>query len=106
MKVFFAVLLMLSIALPGCVTVTYPDGTTENRIDAEMASLALEGAVLAYNLYIQSDQDEPSPSRLTQLLNNIERAEALYNRLRDTYGGKEKMVVPMSDGQREIKYNE
>jgi hypothetical protein len=71
--------------ITGCVTVTYPDGRTETKIDPNAivyAEAAVHLAILAYNAYQAGrPADAPSTPRLTELLDNVERAIAIYNRL-------------------------
>lgn len=93
-------LVCVFLMLAGCVTTTMPGGSTTQRVDYELASFALESAVTVYNLYLATtDADNPpEQSRLTELLDNIERIEAIYNRLRDNFGKADVVVTKNADG--------
>ena len=93
-------ILCIIVMCVGCVTTTAPDGSTTQRVDYELASFALESAVTLYNLYLTtaSDDDPPEQSRLTELLDNIERAEGIYNRLRDAIGKADVTIIKNADG--------
>jgi len=81
-----AVSLVLLLCLAGCVTVTYPDGTKETRLDEKSLIYAREGvdlAISAYNLYLVTTQDR---SRLGTFLRNVERAVRIYNDLAPAFG--------------------
>ena len=100
------ILILLGLVLAGCVTITYPDGTTETRIDVEMASLALDTAVAAYNIYVQTTAEpEQSQSRLGALLDDIERAESLYNRIAERLN-KKAVISQDAKGLMEVQYHD
>jgi hypothetical protein len=86
------------ICLAGCVTTTMPDGSTTQSVDYDLAALALESAVTLYNMYQLSVDTTPEQSRLTVLLDNIERAEALYNRLSEQYGKGKALILTDDSG--------
>ena len=96
------VILCIVILCAGCVTTTLPDGSTQQRVDYELASFALESAVTLYNLYKTADSP-PEQSRLTELLDNIERAEGIYNRLRDAIGKADVTIIKNADGTLALK---
>ncbi len=78
-----SIIAAVAIALAGCITITHPDGTVERRLDrdgAELALLALEMAVTAYNAYRADSGMDAQPDRLSTLLDNVERAERIYAR--------------------------
>ena len=103
MKKIF-VILCIVILIAGCVTTTLPDGSTQQRVDYELASFALESAVTIYNLYLTTASDDPpEQSRLTELLDNIERAEGIYNRLRDTIDKADVTIIKNADGTLVLK---
>ena len=94
--------LCIILLFAGCITTTHPDGSTTQRMDYELASFALESAVTLYNLYRTADTP-PEQSRLTELLDNVERIEAIYNRLRDDFGKAEVSIIKNADGTLELK---
>lgn len=98
-------LVCVFLMLAGCVTTTLPDGSTTQKVDYELASFALESAVTVYNLYLATtDVDNPpEQSRLTELLNNIERIEVIVNRLRDDFGKGNVSITKKADGMLEVK---
>ncbi len=100
MKHCLAVLL-LAVLLVGCITTTYPDGRVEERIDYEVAELALRITVLAYNAY--RDSSDPAPSRLTELLDNVDRAMRTANMIRDALGKEPLFLTADLDGTLEIE---
>jgi len=104
MKSNIWMIIILLFFVSGCVTVKYPDGSTETKIDVDMATVVLNTAVEAYNLYLQHEQT-PEPTKLERLLNNIERAEAIYNRLAEQFGEKQVQVNKNQDGLMEIIAN-
>lgn len=99
------ILVCVFLMLAGCVTTTLPDGSTTQRVDYELASFALESAVTLYNLYLATtDEDNPpEQSRLTELLDNVERIEEIYNRLRVDFGKGNISITKRSDGTLEVK---
>jgi hypothetical protein len=101
-KMLLVMFMLIIVMLLGCVTVQYPDGRVETRIDAEMAGVALDTAVTTYNLYLESQTTNPNPSRLTQLLDNIERAKELYDRLMALTGGKKAVINVQQNGIRKV----
>ena len=96
------VLLLVVIAVSGCITTTNPDGSVEQRVDVELAAFALDSAITAYNLYQDIYVHDVQQSRLSQLLDDIERAESLYNRLREQYGKNKIIVLTNPDGTLEV----
>jgi PBP1b-binding outer membrane lipoprotein LpoB len=94
--------LCIILLLAGCITTTAPDGSTTQRMDYELASFALESAVTLYNLYRTADTP-PEQSKLTELLDNVERIEAIYNRLRDDFGKADVTIVKNANGTLELK---
>jgi uncharacterized lipoprotein NlpE involved in copper resistance len=98
------VILCIVILCAGCVTTTNPDGSTTQKVDYELASFALESAVTLYNLYLTTASDDPpEQSRLTELLDNVERIEAIYNRLRDDFGKADVTIIKNADGTLVLK---
>lgn len=98
-------LVCVFLMLAGCTTTTNPDGSITRQVDYDLASFALESAVTVYNLYLATtDVDNPpEQSRLTELLDNIERAEGIYNRLRDQFGKADVTILKNADGTLEVK---
>lgn len=99
MKRFLVVLFCLAF-LVGCVTVTYPDGTVETRVDPNLmlyAETTVQLAITAYNAYrtITAETEAPeNPSRICELLDNVERALAQANAIRELAG-----LAPLSLGE-------
>ena len=92
------------VLLGGCATTTNPDGSVTRQVDYDLASFALESAVTIYNLYLTTAVDDPpDQSRLTELLDNIERAEGIYNRLRDAIGKADVTIIKNADGTLALK---
>jgi len=80
------IILILVLTLSGCVTVTYPDGTVERRMDENALIYARDSvdlAISAYNLYLVTTEDR---SRMGTFLRNVERTVRLYNDLAPHFG--------------------
>lgn len=78
----FASVIVVCLSLfSGCATTEYPDGSIETRLDLPAAELGLNTAMSLYNVYMATVA-APEPSRLTELLDNVDRALALVNYVR------------------------
>jgi uncharacterized protein YkwD len=76
---------ILIVALSGCTTTQLPDGRTETRLDLPEIEAMLSSAILLYNVYATAEA-VPEPSRLTELLDNVDRILDIVNYVRAGQG--------------------
>jgi len=90
MKKLFCVLAVMMLC--GCVTVRYPDGRIETRIDDDVivyAQAAVQIGTIAYNAYVASRGDDTSleaQNRQAQLLDAARQAISAYNVMASALG--------------------
>ena len=81
MKLQAIIVSLIVVSLTGCITMQLPDGRTETRIDLPTVEAMLSSAITLYNVYATT-QAAPEPSRLTELLDNVDRILDIVNYMR------------------------